>query len=127
MKKWFCLALLLSGCAGADRGEELLPLASALTKLSAAVEAQVRYGQAPADLDDQALLALATGHDPGLLAPFAGYELRVRRDNGHGLVLVCDDGRALLEDAGCTGPLDAQRWHQASACDFSLELAAICR
>ena len=46
--------------------EEMYIKASALTKLSAAVESTVRYKNPPPGLNDRELLTLATRHDPAL-------------------------------------------------------------
>lgn len=105
--------------------------ASALTKLSTAVEAAVRYeAEASAGLDGQALLAFAARDDAVLLERFAGLELRVARGDRHASVLLCspDGSQALLEDAGCTSALDRHAWREAEAapCEFRLDLAALC-
>jgi hypothetical protein len=44
-------------------------------------------------------------------------------------VLICNvsDDRALLEDAGCTGPMDRKRWQEkASSCEFSIDVGEVC-
>jgi hypothetical protein len=123
---------LLGGCAASQRGpnsEEMYVKASALTKLSAAVESTVRYKSPPPDLGDGELLELATRHDPVLLENFRGYKLRVLRQERHSVVLVCDAAgtRALLEDAGCSGPMDRERWMgKAKACEFSIDTEQVC-
>src|SRR4051794_18573632 len=94
---------LLAGCAsGPDHidAEEMYVRASALTKLSAAVESAVRYKNPPAGLGEQDLLVFATRHDPVLLENFKGYKVRVMRQERHSVVLVCNatGNRALLED-----------------------------
>jgi hypothetical protein len=122
----------LMGCAsGLNRPdpEEMYIKASALTKLSAAVESTVRYKNPPPELADDELLKLATRHDPVLLENFRGYKVRVRREARHSIVLVCDASgtRALLEDAGCTGPMDNQRWTgKPQPCEFSIDTRAVC-
>jgi hypothetical protein len=134
MKKLtICAALLLlSACVStgdAVRQETMLTQASALTKLSSATEALVRYGQPHAGMDDAALLAEATRDDPALLTPFAAYQVRVLNQDRHAVVLVCtkDGGRALLEDAGCTGKMDVHHWEKAAApCAFSVSVPATC-
>jgi hypothetical protein len=123
---------LLAGCAsGPDRidAEEMYVKASALTKLSAAVESAVRYKNPPSDLGEQELLVFATRHDPALLENFRGYNVRVMRRERHSVVLVCNAAgtRALLEDAGCTGPMDRARWReQPQPCDFSIDPGRVC-
>lgn len=122
-----------AGCATGPKrldSEEMYIKASALTKLSAAVESTVRYKNPPPDLSDSELLALATTHDPALLENFKGYKVRVLRQDQHSAVLVCDGtgARALLEDAGCTGPMDRNRWiGKPQPCDFSVDLRKVCR
>jgi hypothetical protein len=123
---------LITGCAPTpqrpDR-EEMYIKASALTKLSAAVESTVRYKNPPSDLSESQLLTLATRHDPVLLENFNGYKVRVLRQDRHSAVLVCDStgAHALLEDAGCTGPMDRHRWMEKSEpCEFSVNLSGVC-
>jgi hypothetical protein len=102
---------------------------SALTKLSAAVESTVRYKNPAPDLSDSELLALATRHDPVLLENFNGYKVRVLRQDRHSAVLVCDAAgtQALLGDAGCTGPMDRNRWlGKMELCEFSIDIKKIC-
>jgi hypothetical protein len=130
---WLVAGLaLLCGCPRNKEPspEELNRLGSALTKLSAAVEATARYRNPPAGTSDSALLALSTQHDPVLLRPFAGYKLLARAENRHGLVLVCtaDGKRALFEDAGCTGRLDASHWQasQEVPCQFTAASLMAC-
>jgi hypothetical protein len=103
--------------------------ASALTKLSAAVESTVRYKNPPSGLDERDLLMLATRHDPVLLDNFKGYIVRVLRERRHSVVLVCDTSgtRALLEDAGCTGPMDRHRWMgKPEPCEFTTNIVEVC-
>jgi hypothetical protein len=102
--------------------------ASALTKLSAAVESAVRYKNLPSDLGEQELLVFATRHDPALLESFRGYKVRVLRRERHSIVLICDAAgdRALLEDAGCTGPMDRARWKEPQSCEFSVDPGRVC-
>ena len=124
---------LLAGCASSPDqvdAEEMYIKASALTKLSAAVESAVRYKTPPSVLGDQELLVFATRHDPALLENFRGYQVRVLRQDRHSAVLVCNatGARALLEDAGCTGPMDRARWKEAppQPCDFSTDIGKAC-
>ena len=124
---------LVAGCAsGPDRIDagEMYVKASALTKLSAAVESAVRYKNPPSGLGEQELLLFATRHDPVLLENFKGYKVRVLRRERHSVVLICEvaGDRALLEDAGCTGPMDRARWkEQPEPCAFSIDPVSVCR
>ena len=104
-------------------GEDYLILASALTKLSSAVEATVRYDDPDPNLSDRELIALSTAHDPSLAEPFSRFHLRVRTIDGHAVVLVCTGptGRAILEDAGWSAELDVHHWRDEPGrpCEFS--------
>jgi len=122
------VAVLSASCLHAAQvdPEEISGLAAALTKVSAPVHSTVRYKNPPADIGDAALLALATAHNPSLLAAFDGYVLRARQDGPNSSVLVCKGEIALVEDAGCTGQSD---WHATQAdhpCDYVLDLATTC-
>lgn len=130
------LAIVLSfltGCTSSQKkpdNEEMYVKASALTKLSAAVESTVRYKNPPPELGESELLTLATRHDPILLENFSGYKVRVLSQDRHSVVLVCNASgtRALLEDAGCTGPMDRERWKgKHEPCEFSVDTKALCR
>lgn len=123
----------LSGCAASQKhpdNEEMYIKASALTKLSAAVESTVRYKNPPPELGESELLTLATRHDPVLLENFRDYKVRVLSRDRHSVVLICDASgtRALLEDAGCTGPMDRERWKaKQEPCEFSIDTRMVCR
>ena len=122
----------LTGCMSSQRrvdSEEMYIKASALTKLAAAVESTVRYKNPPPELGESELLTLATRHDPILLENFKGYKVRVLRNERHSVVLVCNatGTHALLEDAGCSGPMDRNRWiEKPEPCEFSLDTKAVC-
>lgn len=114
----------------ADTSEKMYELSAALTKLSRAVESAVRYGGAPESLSDEELVVLATKKQPGLREPFAAYKLRISRQAGHVVVLVCtQDGRiGLLEDAGCSAKLDEPLWKASPPrpCQFTLSVTKAC-
>ena len=122
----------VTGCAPGPRhpdSEEMYIKASALTKLAAAVESTVRYKNPPPTLDESELLTLATKHDPILLENFKDYKVRVLREERHSVVLICDaSGRqSLLEDAGCSGPMDRHRWTgKPERCEFSIDTREVC-
>lgn len=117
-------------CSIADDSDNMLPLASALTKLSATVESAVRYKNPPTGISDADLLILSTQHDPRILEPFSSYTIRVLNLDRHAVVLVCNkDGNiALLEDAGCSPELDKHQWKESTPipCKFSLSPNIIC-
>ncbi len=129
----FLVLLLLlfgSACAQARSDSEMNELASALTKVSSAVESTVHYKKTDGGKRDMALLILATQHDPGLLELFQGYVLRAKAEDGHGLVLVCtpDGKELLLEDATCTSRFELHHWKNSPLpdCDYTLTVKAIC-
>lgn len=119
---------LLAACASAQSEGDMNYLGSALTKLSAAVDATVRYDRPAEDVDEAALLQMSVAQDPSLLQPFNGMTVRIRRDGQASAVLVCEasQGKALLEDTGCTARMDSHRWRDDSACQFTLDLSATC-
>lgn len=134
IKRVAILAVVLLGActfSGAKVApEEIHIRASELTKLSAAVEAYVRYdGPAPGTSQEDVLKA-ATRDQPQLLSGFSGLKLKVLSQDRHAVLLVCDkDGtRALLEDAGCTGKMDIRHWEtQGIPCTFTVSIQEVCR
>lgn len=115
---------------GARRESTLNELGPKLLTLTESVESEVHDGDAPDGLTDDELIQRATAHDPGLVAPFRGYAVRVAREDGHALLLVCtkDRKRALLEDAGCTYYLEKRAWKDSPPrrCEFSLRVPDVC-
>jgi len=128
---WFLL-MASAGCTigRAVEAEKMYVLASALTKLSASVEATVRYENPPDGISDKDLLVLSTKHEPGLMEPFADYTLRVSQEDAHAVVLACDkDGKVgLLEDAGCSSEMDRHLWNESppKPCDFTVKAREVC-
>ena len=124
------LWITLAGAQPALDSEEMFTKAAALTKVSRAVQGLLREQEVPIDTDEKELLRLATRDDPGLLAPFAEYRLRVLRHSRNAIVLMCtgDASRGLLEDAGCTAKLDRHLWRspRQEPCAFTLKLDDIC-
>ena len=93
------------------------------------MESIIRYKNPPSDLSENELLNLATRHDPVLLENFKGYKVRGLRQGRHSVVLVCDAAgtQALLEDAGCAGPMDRNRWYgKKELCEFSIDTRDVC-
>lgn len=122
------VACLLTACAAAQGEREMNYLGSALTKLSAAVDATIKYDKPALDLDDARLLQMSVAHDPSLLQPFERLTVRIHRQGEASAVLVCEanHGKALLEDAGCTASMDSHRWQTESVCEFTLKLTPLC-
>lgn len=131
-KTFVIIATLVSACAftqEAEVQEEMYTRASALTKLSASMEALIRYGNPLTRATEAELLAEGTAHDPALLANLGDFRIRVLSDDRHAVVLLCskDGTRALLEDAGCTGALDVRHWDKPPVpCEFTLTAARAC-
>jgi hypothetical protein len=135
MKLAVTLVIVLAGCVTPVTGqtyseEEMMTAAAALTKVSAAVEANLRYG-APSDaLSDAEFLAQSVAHDPRLLQTLAAYQVKASRQGRHAEILVCspDGAIALLEDAGCTAAMDRHRWREEpkSPCTFTIDLSQLC-
>ena len=126
------LLVASAGCtvSRAAEAEKMYVLGSPLTKLSASVEATVRYENPPEGISDKELIDLSTKHDPGLMDPFAEYGLWVSRQDGHAVVLVCDkDGKVgLLEDAGCSSEMDRHLWKEdpPTPCKVTLDAKEAC-
>lgn len=135
MRLILALAFVLAGCTtlppGAKYSEvEMMNVAAALTKVSAAAEANLRYGSLAETLSDADFLTESVAHDPGLLLPLSAYQIKSIRKDGYSAILLCtkDGINALLEDAGCTAALDLHRWRDdsSSACVFTLNLPKRC-
>lgn len=135
MRLTIAIIVLLAGCAGVPTGrgyseEEMMTAAAALTKMTAAAEGHLRYGSQPDMLSDAEFLTQAVAHDPELLQSFGAYQVKVVRQDGHVVTLVCtrDGAIALLEDAGCTAAMDRHRWRDNSPtdCSFTIDLKQIC-
>jgi hypothetical protein len=108
----------------------MMTAAAALTKVSAATEANLRYGSSTEAMSDDDFLTQSVAHDPGLLLPLSAYQIKSMRKAGYSAVLLCtqDGAKALLEDAGCTAALDRHRWRDdpGSSCAFTVELKQLC-
>lgn len=124
--------ILLAGCMPEFHRKEtsLMPLASSLTKLTAAVESTVAFKKnAPAGARDQELVRVATAHDASLIEPFAQHTLRAEERDGHAVVLLCskDGAKALFEDVGCTAKVDKHHWETSTPCEFTIAVQDACR
>jgi outer membrane murein-binding lipoprotein Lpp len=125
-------AALASGCThfGCDLKEKMEPLGPAVLKLSAAADSTISVEKPAAGMEEGALLALATRYNPDVLAPFAGYAVRIRAEEDRAIILVCDSARrqALFEDAGCSPALDRKAWQESGSppCEFTLHTRAAC-
>ena len=107
MRLMIALVIVLTGCVTPAPRQtysegEMMTAAAALTKVTTAAEAKLRYGPPSDTLSDAEFLAQSVAHDPGLLKPVAGYQVKARRQGRQVAILVCsaDGAIALLEDAG---------------------------
>jgi len=122
----------LPGCrtCAQRRSEAMANLSQALLRLSSAAEGVVGYGDLPPGAGEKEILEAVAKGDPGLLAPFQGYSLHAQRQGKHAVLLVCEAGdrAGLLEDAGCSAPLEKALWaaNPPEPCKFSLEASSIC-
>jgi len=125
-------ALLLQGCASVNKNEknnELMNIkASSLIKLSQAVETTVSIDMPDESMSDEEIFKISTEDDPSLLGPFAGYLLKINREGGHAVILMCnaDGSIGLLEDAGCTAKMDEHLWQKKNSCQFTISVAVLC-
>lgn len=124
------LAGLVASCAAPDPAQQMYARASALTKLSSAVEAVVVFRKPSPAMSDGELLRLSAADMPAVLQAFEPYDVRVLRHGEAVVLLVCEKagGRAVLEDASCTARLDRHHWRDApaAACEFTLRLPQAC-
>lgn len=136
MKRHFfmMLAVLLlfgGGCASNDSrlpgADERGRLSVRMVNLSAAVDAYFMTLPTAPKESDGVVLQQATSHDPRLLAPeFSAYALKVQYQNPYAVVLLCShDGKAIMEDAGCSARLDRQAPADAD-CRFTLRVLPGC-
>ena len=124
--------LTVTGCTWfvkKDNEEAMLIQASALTKLSTAVEATVNIDEPDESVSDEEILRLSTEDEPMLLEPFKDNVIKINREFGHAILLVCsaDGAKGLLEDAGCTAKMDEYLWKKKNACEFTISSASLCQ
>lgn len=126
---------LSSSCGFAQQDVKLYQSGSALTKLTRAMAAQARHVDGVLEEDSflpEAIspnLKQGTAHDPQLLDPFKGHVLRLRIENHHALILVCQEQTALIEDASCTANIDrySSLEGRTSPCEFTMKVAEFCK
>jgi len=83
----------------------------------------------PPDAKDREILLAAVNRsgNPSLLKPFDGYVLKVRIQNGVGVILLCSpDGKeGIIEDVTCTTRPDTHR-PRGSPCTYLLDVKRVC-
>lgn len=116
--------------AAAQNANQMNYLASATTKVTAAVNSTVKFRDASELLSGEELLRLSVAEDPAVLIPLKQYVVRVTRTGRNSALLVCSSNGqvALLEDAGCTPGMDVHHWNSSKPqlCEFSLNLDQVC-
>jgi hypothetical protein len=124
--------IAVSGCSlskNPREQDEMYIQAAALRRVSLAVEA-LRYENVPVEMENAELLTFATRHEPRLLEGFDNYVLKAELRNRHSLLLLCDSTgkKALIEDTGCTGPVDVHHWQKPvlPPCEFTIIIEEVC-
>ncbi len=99
----FIIFIIAGGLTGCHNGARAQALESPLTRLTAAVLAEVRYSEGPLPASDDELVAMATRNKPELQKAFAGVQVKVWHDDRNVVLIVCSpDGNCWLEDASWT-------------------------
>lgn len=127
-------ALLLgaAGCKTCEqrRSEKMSDLAQSLLRLSSAAEGVAGYGGVPSDAGGKEILDVLAKDYPDLIAPFRGYVIHAQRQGKHAVLMVCEAGDkvGLMEDAGCSAPLEKALWTASppAPCRFSVNASAVC-
>lgn len=125
------LIILFSGCAlcpPVDPKQKLImQFDDYLIPLSKAVD--VIADSLPPDVKDNEIFSAVVERsgNPGLLAPFKGYVLKARIQDGIGVILLCSpDGKeGIIEDVSCTTRPDCHR-PSGSPCAFMLDVKLVC-
>ena len=119
-----------AGCSLLSTQPKRGTLAAKMMNLSAAVESYFSgFPGPPPDMEDREILKLATEHDNDLLAgEFKHSQLKAAYQAGHAVLLLCteDGGRALIEDVGCSAPLDRKAFDRSVPCAFTLRVNEAC-
>ncbi|MDA8447319.1 hypothetical protein [Paracidovorax valerianellae] len=120
--------LVLLNCAliacSSNQEPKMNSAASALTKLTAHVDAAVVYGTGTKELSDQQLVDMAFEDNSSLKPELGSNAISLQRGDRGVVVLVCSSDRAtsLLEDLSCTPEMDKHHWREepGRTCTFSL-------
>jgi len=107
-----------------ELGPSLLRLTSAVDGVC---ERPAVYGF-PVGGSGKELIRLAVEDDPSVPVSFEGLVVKAKCENNHAIVLVCDsEGKmTLMEDSGCTIKIDYRTEKPARACEFSIQVEAVC-
>nr|CBA28196.1 hypothetical protein Csp_A06070 [Curvibacter putative symbiont of Hydra magnipapillata] len=114
-------------CSSAQEPQQMFDKASALTKLTAHVDAAVLYSPTGKSESDKTLLDKAFADNPTLKQQLGIDMLLLQRGEKGVVVLLCTEGgaKALLEDLSCTSGMDKHHWRDEPdrICAFSLNPA----
>lgn len=129
----FLVLLVISGCVfsqGPIDSKEMYVKSAQLKKLSGRVASIIRYDNTSSTMTDEAVLNAAMAGAPSVSNSFQDFKVRLNRKINHTVLLVCsaDGSQALLEDAECTGMVDAHHWRTAGKmpCEFTIQAATVC-
>jgi len=118
---------MLVACAWSQDMQEMNDKASALTKLTAHVDAAVMFSPDGRAQADQVLFEKTFADNPTLKPYLAKDTLRLLRSERSVVVLVCtpDASVAWLEDLSCTAGVDMHPWRDKPPrqCAFTLDAA----
>lgn len=131
IRRLLILLPLFASHAHAAEIDRMNELAARTAMVARAVHYTACFDTAATDKDGTDLIAHATARNPSMLGDLTDYYVTAHRQGQASAVLVCDKERrfALIEDAGCTQPVEAHRWQEnpRPPCDFSLALQQLCR
>lgn len=98
------LIFVLVACSKPLTPQGMYDSASALTKLTAHVDAAVVYGPPEEGVSDQTLLDKAFSDNPTLKPQLGSQTIRLQRGDKGVVLLLCtaDGATSLLEDLSCT-------------------------
>lgn len=124
-KLWIVLlSCMLVACSN-NQEPKMNSAASALTKLTANVEAEVLYGTTAKEASDRALIDKAFEENPTLKSELDAHDITLSRGEKGVVALVCtrDRSTSLLEDLSCTPEMDKHHWRDAPgrSCTFSMD------
>lgn len=125
-RRWLIAATttVFLACSSAQEPQQMFDKASALTKLTAHVDAAVLYSPTGKLDSDQALFDKAFADNPSLKPQLGTDALRLQRGEKGVVLMACteDGSKALLEDLSCTPGMDKHPWRDEPdrACTFSL-------
>lgn len=117
-------SIVILACSSVQNPQQMFDKASALTKLTASVDAAVLYSPQGKIYSDQALFDKAFTENASLKPQLGAERILLRRGERGVVLLVCtqDGSKALLEDLSCTPGMDKNYWRDEPNhnCTFSI-------